>query len=159
MDPWSQFLVDLGIPFIEAGALGLGAIGSLTWYWHQQQRRSDHMRETFDLPSTMTHEQILNFTRSLSGFPTPGMLSPAQTVTIDRYIDSRGERFFLTTPHSNVANLDELAYQHLEVTLEPVEREDDPIRTTTWTSAAELSLRGRRTPSAHRYAGRSVGDI
>jgi hypothetical protein len=87
-----------------------------------------------------------NFCGPLSGMPKPGVLEPAHTITIDRYRDYTGIHTYITTSGRVSAQFDELLYQHLDATLEPVEREVDPIRTTVWNKAVELSLKGFKKP-------------
>jgi hypothetical protein len=144
----SQLFAEVGIPFIEWSVAALCFLAALNAVWLWRQRRSDIMRETYEIffPSTMKHEQVLNFMRSLSGLPKPGFLQPAQAICIDRFADNTGEHFYLTTPGATSARMDELAYQHLDVTLEPVERHVDPIRRTVWAKVLELSLRGFNEP-------------
>jgi hypothetical protein len=143
-----NLFAQIGIVFIQWAVAGLGFLIALAMIWHWRQRRSDIMCETWEmfLPSNKKTEDIEDFFRSVSGVPKPGMLEPAHTITIDRFSDYTGTHTYITTPGRISAQLDELLYQHLDATLEPVERNQDPIRTTVWDKAVELSLRGFNEP-------------
>ncbi|MET3348989.1 UNVERIFIED_ORG: hypothetical protein ABID57_000658 [Arthrobacter sp. UYEF1] len=106
------------------------------------QRQADTMRRTYELffPSTMGHEQVLAFIRSLSGLPKPKFMQPIYAISFERYSDESGERYFLHTPGKIAARLDELFYQHIDGSMELIADEDDPIATTKWQAGAELAM-------------------
>jgi hypothetical protein len=121
-----QLFSEIVIPFVEWSVLALGFLTALSLIWHWRQRRSDIMRETYEVFYPSTAHDGKDFLRSLSGLPKPVMLEPAQTTTFDRVADNTGEHSYATTSGRTSARFDELFYQQLDVTLEPVEREDDP---------------------------------
>ena len=92
----NQLFTEVGIPFLEWSVAAGGAVVALNQVWLWRQRRSDIMRETYEIffPSTMTHEKVLNFIRSLSACLNPtgcsrlkrsastaSLTSPASTIT------------------------------------------------------------------------------
>lgn len=148
MDITSQIIADVVIPFIMWAVIGLCVVAALNLIWLYLQRRSDHMRETYELffPSTMGHEQVMNFLRSLSGLPKAQLIEPVRGVSLERYADDKGERFFLRTPGRVAARIDELFYQHIDGTMELLNPQDDPVARTKWSRAVELSLSGFNVP-------------
>lgn len=149
MDATAQILADVVIPFIQWSIFGLGFVLAVHLIQLYMQRRSDHMRETYELffPSTMGHEQVMNFLRSLSGLPKSRFIEPARAVSLERYTaNNNGERFFLRTPGRVAARIDELFYQHIDGTMELISPQDDPVARMKWTKAVELSLRGFEKP-------------
>lgn len=134
----------LAIIALLGGAL-VGLIGMIR---NAEQKSADRFRTTYELffPASMGPEQVLNFIRSLSGLPKPKVLQPTWAVSFERYSSERGERYFVHLPGPVSARLDELMYVHLDVSLEPVKPEDDPIRTTRWEKAIELGMRGINKP-------------
>lgn len=120
------------------------------------QVRADRMRNTFEIffPASMSHEQVMAFIRSLSGLPKAKFMQPIYAVRFERYVDEKGERFFLHTPGRIAARLDELFYEHVDGSMEKVDDEDDPIATMKWQAATELTMPGmsllRQRPAPHQ---------
>ena len=143
----NQLFAEVGIPFLEWSVAAGGAVVALNQVWLWRQRRSDIMRETYEVGAgNISYEKSLAFWRSTSGLPKPGPLDPAQATCFERYADFSGEHFYLTTPGSDFYDtVDELALHQLGVELERVERPKDPIRNSRW-KAVELSLRGFSEP-------------
>jgi len=136
--------MDIVVTFVEFTVVGFALIAGIFLVRNAAQGKSDHMRQTYELffPGTMGHEQMLLFIRSLSGLPKPRFLQPTYAVSFERYADEKGERYFLHTPGKIAARLDELFYEHIDGSMEPVKAEDDPIVRTPWTQAPELTMTG-----------------
>ncbi|OAE01890.1 type IV secretory system conjugative DNA transfer family protein [Arthrobacter sp. OY3WO11] len=130
------------ITFSEFAVLGFGLVGGVFLIMSAAQQLADRQRRTYEIffPSTMGHEQVMAFIRSLSGLPKPKFMQPIYAVSFERYADEKGERFFLHTPGRIAARLDELFYEHIDGSMEKIELGDDPIVTTKWQAATELAM-------------------
>ena len=130
------------IVFIQLAVAGFGLVGGVFLVRHMAQRQADRMRRTYELffPSTMGHEQVLGFIRSLSGLPKPKFMQPIYAVSFERYADEQGERYFLHTPGRIAARLDELFYEHVDGSMEFIDEAEDPVATTKWLAGTELSM-------------------
>lgn len=132
------------ISAVEYASIAFALIGAILAARLREQRQADKLRQTYELffPSTMGHEQVLAFIRSLSGLPKPKFLKPVYGVSFERYADDKGERYFLHTPGKIAARLDELFYEHIDGSMEPIKPEDDPVARTVWVKATELAMSG-----------------
>ncbi|MDQ0672982.1 DNA helicase HerA-like ATPase [Pseudarthrobacter siccitolerans] len=135
---------ELVVVFSQFAIAGLGLVGGIALLMNTAQRLADRQRRSYEcfFPSTMNHEQVLAFIRSLSGLPKPKFMQPIYAVSFERYADQNGERYFIHTPGRIAARLDELFYEHIDGSMEKVELEDDPIATTQWQAATELAMPG-----------------
>jgi hypothetical protein len=104
------------------------------------------MRETYEvfIPANKTYEDVVDLMRSWSSLPKPHLGRAIQAICLDRFADYSGEHLYLTIAGRTSARVDELFYQQLDATLEPVEY--DPIAETSWDSAVELALSGYNVP-------------
>jgi hypothetical protein len=143
-----SLLYDIAIPAAEWSVFAIGLVAATILIREYSQRRADQRRDTFELffPSTMGHEQVLAFIRSLSGIYKAGMFSPTHTITFERYANAAGERFFMRTSGADTVRLDELFYELVDGSIEPIDPEDDPVRNTKWTRSVELGLHGVLKP-------------
>ena len=135
---------DIAISFIQLAVAGLGLVGGIALIMNEAQKHADRQRRTYELvfPSTMGHEQVMAFIRSMSGLPKPKFMQPIYAVSFERYADEKGERYFLHTPGRIAARLDELFYEHVEGSMEKIDDEDDPVATMKWQAATELAMPG-----------------
>jgi hypothetical protein len=146
MDVQTQLYYEVVIPFIQYSVLALCLLAALSLLGWWRQRRSDVMRETYEIftPSNKTYEDVVDLMRSWSSLPKPRLGKAIQAICLDRFADYSGEHLYLTIAGRTSARLDELFYQHLDATLEPVEY--DPVKETVWDKAVELSLSGYKVP-------------
>lgn len=133
---------DIAISFSQLAVAGLGLVGGVALIMNEAQKHADRQRRTYELffPSTMGHEQVMAFIRSMSGLPKPKFMQPIYAVSFERYADQNGERYFLHTPGRIAARLDELFYEMIDGSMELVDDEDDPIATMKWQAATELTM-------------------
>lgn len=135
---------DIAISFSQLAVAGLGLVGGIALIMNAAQKLADRQRRTYELffPSTMGHEQVMAFIRSMSGLPKPKFMQPIYAVSFERYADEKGERYFLHTPGRIAARLDELFYEMIDGSMEKIDDEDDPVATMRWQAATELTMPG-----------------
>lgn len=115
-----------------------------------QQRQADRERETYELihPRTLTHEQIVDaVTACVSHLPHPKFMRPAYAISVEKYGAGGNKRNFIHVPGHVHVEIEKLIQRKISgVVIVKIPPEDDLVRNTPWPEAAELGMKGFRTP-------------
>lgn len=139
MDVWPLSPLLILVPV----AVGYGGYKLVRFH---SQIMADRYRSTFqlDFPSTITHDAILDFVRSVVGeLPRPTIIEPAYAISFEKYADHNGKKYFLHVPGHVRTKVDKLLSKKIDgIGIEPVKPSDDLVRTTFWDRALELTMMG-----------------
>lgn len=117
---------------------------------HEAQVLADRTQETYELffPAQMKLDTVLNALRGLHSLDkpetfslaNPKLINPVFPIFFEHYADHMGERFFISVPHHMHQRLDALLEEHLDMVIEAIKPEDDPIKQTQWQAAMEIKI-------------------
>lgn len=134
-------LPSLIAPFLQAASVGLLSIGAVYFIRRHRQRRADHMHETFEVEmgGEIKMDAVYGFLHALSGLDKPRWLEPVHTVTFERYANgTEQDRYFIHIPGHMDERVEQWIEEHLDLPIEKIDRDQDPVRLNTWEAAIEL---------------------
>lgn len=111
----------------------------------RMQRKADHERTTclVSLPSDTSYEEILAFTRSLSGLPGLKWYKPAYAVALETYADAHGIKHYVSIPGHVIEGVEGWLETHIPgSSITHVSAKEDLVALTQWDRGTELSMSG-----------------
>jgi hypothetical protein len=133
--------MELVLPIVELLGIAAFAMSGVMFMRYHAQKRADQLRETYELhfPSDLNKDALLQFIRSLSSLPKPKFMRPTYAISIERYADHTGSRYFLRTPGGAEEAVDKLFGTHVRGTMELLTDDEDLVALTVWDQAREYN--------------------
>ncbi|QNA75401.1 type IV secretory system conjugative DNA transfer family protein [Streptomyces sp. So13.3] len=98
-------------------------------------------------PREVSHEDVLNFLRSVGGLPPPQAFRKAQCIIFEMYGDAYGIRHFLSVPDHVATDVVGLMRTHIPGTnIQELDHGSDPLAAVTWDRVAEIGMSSGSTP-------------
>lgn len=129
------------LPAVVTGAAGALVIAGIYDIRRRRQNAANHMRSTWEITfrGEIKMEALYGFTHALSGLDTPRTLGPVHAPSFECYAaGTAGERFFVHLPGHMRERVDQWLVQHLDVEVDLVPADQDPVANAVLDFVVEL---------------------